>query len=124
MADVNSSRTIVDSFQAAETIPQFAAVSLSSSGTIVNTNWPDSVSVSNFLGIALNANFAGLPVDVCMFGIVENPAWVFEPMKPVYLYYMGVVTQTNPGESLRKIGKAITPHKLFVAPSDLLMLSQ
>jgi hypothetical protein len=124
MVDVNSSRTIIDTFQAAETIPQFAAVSSTLDGFIVNTNWPDTVSVSNFLGIALTANFSGLPIDVCLFGVVENLVWDFEPLKPVYIYYTGTLTQVNPGQSLRKIGKALTRHKLFINPSDILMLSQ
>jgi hypothetical protein len=124
MADVNSSRIISDSFQAEETIPAFAAVSTTPTGTIANTNWPDPISVSNFLGIALTGNYAGLPVEVCLFGIVENYAWSFTPLRPVYLYYTGTLTQSNPGEALKKIGKAITPTKLFVAPNDFLMLSQ
>jgi hypothetical protein len=124
MADVNSSRIVMDSFKAGETIPAFAAVSVLSTGEIVNTNWPDVTSVSNFLGISLTANFAGSFVDVCLFGIIENLAWSFTPLQPVYLYSFGMITQSNYGQTLRKIGVALTPTKLFIAPSDLIMLSQ
>lgn len=124
MADVNSSRIITDTFKASETIPAFAAVSLSLNNQIKNTDWPDIVSVSNFLGIALNAGFGGQDIEVCLFGIVENLNWSFEPMKPVYISYIGTLTQVATNNVLRKIGKALTPTKLFVNVSDLLVLSE
>ena len=123
MADVNSSRIITDTFKALETIPSFAAVSLSENGQIQNTNWPDITSVSNFLGISLNAGFGGQDIEVCLFGIIQNMDWAFTPLKPVYLYYMGTLTQTNPEKTMRKIGKAISANKLFLCPSELLLLN-
>lgn len=123
MANVNSSRIITDTFKALETIPSFAAVSLSENGQIQNTNWPDITSVSNFLGISLNAGFGGQDIEVCLFGVIENPSWLFIPLKPIYLYYTGTITQNNPEKAMRKIGKAISVNKLFLFPSELILLN-
>lgn len=113
---------ITHTLNADEFIPKYNAVSVNSGGRVVNTNWPDAVSVSNYFGIALNEGTAGTAIQVCIFGVVTNPDWSFEPLKPVHAYYTGSVTQKVLGSSILVLGKAISPTSLYTFPSNFMML--
>lgn len=115
-----------ETIQAADYIERFYAVSISqdTTGRVVLADWNNIVSVSNIIGISITQTNAGLDAQVCVLGIVENPNWDWIPNKPIYAFASGTLTQHLPPKNIRKIGMAITSKKIFVQPSEFIMVTE
>lgn len=114
---------VTHTLNADEFIPKYAAVSVNENGRLVNTNWPNDISVSNCIGLSIsNDSVLGSAVEVCLFGVVTNPNWDFEPLKPVFCYYTGGLTQKILGEAVLKVGKALSKTSVLVTVSDMMLL--
>lgn len=115
---------LTETIQAESYIERFYAVSTSqdTTGRITLSDWNNIVSMSNIIGLSTTQTYAGLDATVCIMGIVTNPNWDWIPYKPVYVYASGTLTQTRPAKNVYKIGTAMSKTKLFVKPSEFIMV--
>lgn len=114
---------VTETFIAAKNIVAFSALSITAQGTVEHLEWPLIQKCAKFIGISLSDALEGTPVEVCLVGIVENPAWNFKPQTNIYSYYNGLLSIDPPTENILRIGMAVAPTKIFVKPLEFLALN-
>lgn len=87
------------------------------------TDWNDYESIAACVGIAIHDAAEGLPIEICVYGIIEHSSWNFELKKPIYAFASGTLTQNIPPKHVLKVGFPVSNKKMFVKISDFLMIS-
>ncbi len=86
-------------------------------------NWPDQIDLSNIIGITMHDAIPGEAINICLFGILYDTSWDWESFKPIYVGDGGYLTQIMPPRSIYKVAKALGPNTIYVAPSQLFLLT-
>ena len=110
--------------QAATNMTKYQVVSsLNDDITVGLSLWPDVVLMSNILGIILNTVTSGQIVNILQCGVVQDLNWNWIPQKSIYVGPGGYLTQILPSKAIYIVGKAVGRTSMFVAPSQLYLLS-
>lgn len=113
----SSSGTVDVSVTAAVGIAAYRAVTIL--GTYVQPNY---ASLSSYAGVSRSSMAPGVTADVVRSGLLNGGGpWI--PNQPVFVTNNGVLTQTLPSESWRRIGYAVSASQVNLDPFPFLELS-
>lgn len=96
------------------------AVHIQADGTATYADATNLAHTWTAVGVTTGAAAAGAPLDVQVFGPLDEPTWTWTPGGPVFLGLTGLLTQTPPAVPAaafqRVLGVAVTPTRLWVEP--------
>src|SRR5690606_19492985 len=74
------------------------------------------------IGLAMEGQTSGNPIDVLLWGFARNDAWTWTPNSPIYLSTTpGALTQTAPSATddvVRIVAYAVTADVIYWNPSN------
>ena len=76
--------------------------------------YPTSATLDLVLGITLGAALSGQSVNYVNEGPIVEGSWAWTPGLPIFVGVNGVLTQTEPAGTMRRIATAITATSLLV----------
>lgn len=77
-------------------------------------------SLSNYAGLTRVAAVMGETIDVVRSGLIEESAWSWTANAPLFIADNGLLTQEVPVGVIRRIGWALTPHKINLDPYPII----
>jgi hypothetical protein len=84
---------------------------------------PNEDSLSRYAGVTREPINTGNLGTVVKEGLVTNNGWAWTPGCPIYVEANGVLTQTLPSPSWRRIGYAVSPTQINLDPFPFLELA-
>ena len=76
--------------------------------------YPTAATLDLIIGITLGAALSGAAASYVSAGVMEEAGWTWTPALPIYAGALGVLTQTEPVGTMRRIGTAVTATKITV----------
>lgn len=81
---------------------------------------PNATSLSMYAGVTRAAVLTGNPASVVRIGFLSENSWTWTPNAPVFITTDGVLTQTVPSGTLRRIGWAISATQIHLDPYPII----
>jgi hypothetical protein len=76
--------------------------------------YPTTETLDLIIGITLGAAVSGAAASYIGSGVMEDSGWSWTPAMPIYAGALGVLTQTEPVGTLRRVATAVSATKITV----------